>query len=504
MDEPVDGLPSSSAAAARRSGRPRRNARYTVLDADGPLPLDMVRAVPAIRRDPLTFLQRVVECYGDLVAFPMPRTPVLLVNDPDGVRRVLVDNQRAYDKHTVQYLALSTVTGTGLLTADGEQWRHRRRIAQPAFHHSGLPAVAEQAVTAGQALRRRWEAAPGHILDADAACMTAMLEVVGRTLFDADLADVGESVVSAVDAALRVVVARAQSPVPAWVPTLSRRRLRRCVSTLDAVCLDVVRRRRSAGVREADADLLALLLRAADAEGGLSDQQVRDEIVTLVIAGHETVASALAWTLDLLAGAPEAQERLGAEVDDVLAGGAPSWEALDRLVWTRAVVDEALRLYPPAWVLTRRALEPDVVAGVAVPAGTLVVISPWLLHRRAASWPDPLAFDPSRFLDPSRLPRLVPLPRVHPLRRGSAPVHRSRRRRGGDRARAGHPAAGSAGAASGRRAGALAGGPGDLAPPWWDAARARRSVTARRPRAGVTGRPQRRTARIEGCSRRRR
>ena len=387
--------------AGDRPAPQRRNARYTPLAVDGPLPADMLRAVPAIRRDPLAFLEHTVRRHGDLVAFPMPRTPVLLVNTPTGARHVLQDNHRGYGKRTVQYGALGLVTGAGLLTADGDLWRRRRRIAQPAFHHGHLGAVAEQAAAAGTALADRWSAAPGACVDVDRAALHTMLEVVGRTLFAADLAADGERVVEAVDAALQAVVVRARSPLPAvlpgWLPTPAQRRLRRAVTTLDDACLGVVRRRRAAGLGDADTDVLALLLRAADAEGGLTEREVRDELVTLVIAGHETVASCLTWTLLLLARHPEVQDRLAAELDALPEGRDPGWADLGALPWTRAVVDEALRLYPPAWVITRRALADDVVDGVAVPAGTLVVLSPWLLHRRADSWPDPLRFDPERF-----------------------------------------------------------------------------------------------------------
>ena len=368
-----------------------------MLDADGPVPREMLRDLLAIRRDPLAYLEGVVSRFGDLVAFPLPRTPVLLVNDPDGVRRVLVENARGYSKATIQYGALSLVTGGGLLTADGEAWRQRRRIAQPAFHHGTLDVVAEQAVAAADRVALAWRAVPdGGVVDVDAACMQATLEVVGRTLFDADLAADGELIVAAVHDALTAVVQRARTPQPSWLPTRANRRLARAVQTLDRTCGAVVRARRERGL--AGDDLLGLLLRSADAEGGLSDAEVRDELVTLVIAGHETVASALSWTLLLLADHPLEQQRVHAELDTVLAGRrAPTWADLSALRATRAVVDEALRLFPPAWVLTRRAVADDVVCGIDVPAGTLVVVSPWLVHRRSTNWPAPRTFDPSRF-----------------------------------------------------------------------------------------------------------
>lgn len=372
----------------------------------------MVRAVPAIRRDPLAFLAGLVGRHGDLVAFPMPRTPVLLANTVPAARRVLVERHAGYTKRTAQYGALSLVTGTGLLTADGEEWRHRRRIDQPAFHHSGLEEVAAQAVAAAQRVRARVPAGGG-VVDVDAAVLQATLEVVGRTLFGGAVAQDGERVVAAVLEALDVVVSRVRTPavVPAAVPTPRNRRLARAVRTLDQAAADVVAHRRQAGVRDGDGDLLALLLRAADA-GDLTATQVRDELVTMVIAGHETVASAMSWTLHLLATHPGEQARVHAELDEVLGGRAPAWADLPALARTRAVLDESLRLYPPAWVVSRRAVADDEIDGVAVPAGTLVIISPWLLHRRPDVFADPEAFRPDRFLgDAARtVPRGAYLP----------------------------------------------------------------------------------------------
>lgn len=417
--EPV--VPVRSSAPARADGMSRRNARYTPLAVDGPLPLDMIRGVPAIMRDPLAWLGQVVERHGDLVAFPMPRTPVLLVNTPAGARHVLQRNHRNYTKATIQYGALSAVTGSGLLTSDGEVWRRHRRAVQPAFHHGGLGEVASITVAAGEHLRTAWDgASAGTTVDAEAAIMRTMLTVVGRTLFADDLSAAGDELVHTVDRAVRLVIARATNPFAAGplarIPTRSARRMRAAVDTLDRIVDEMVDRRLARGVTPADPDLLGLLLRAA----GLADpidpvpapalsgahpgpvmtmREVRDEVVTLVIAGHETVASSLVWTLHLLATNPDAQRRLLAELDEVLHGRPPSWKDVPHLVRTRAVVDEALRLYPPAWIITRRAAGSDTIDGVEIPEGTLVLISPWLLHRDPRSWPDPHRFDPERFLD---------------------------------------------------------------------------------------------------------
>jgi cytochrome P450 len=377
------------------------------------MPWDMIRAVPLIRRDPLAFLGGLVARHGDLVAFPMPRGTTLLVNDPDGARRVLLDNHRAYGKRTLQYASLSEVTGPGLLTAEADDgWRSHRAVVRPAFHHGALEAVAAHATSVAAQLRAAWDAAPGRLLDADAVIMESMLDLVGRALYATDLGPGGvvdgREIVRTIDGALRLVVTRAASPVPGSWRTPGRARLRRATARLDVAAADVVRARRARGLRDEDGDLLALLLRAQDA-GAMTGREVRDELLTMIIAGHETVASSLTWTLHLLARRPEVQEALAAEFDEVLGAAppgpshrTPTWADLPALRLTRAVVDEALRLYPPAWVITRRAREPDTLCGVEIPAGTLVLLSPWLLHRRAASWPEPERFDPRRFLDGER------------------------------------------------------------------------------------------------------
>lgn len=392
-----------------RPGPIRCNARYTVLPVDGPLPADMVRAVPAIRRDPLAFLVEVHRRYGDHVAIPLPRTPVLLVGTPAGARDVLVAEAASWGRSTPQYRALGAVTGTGLLTSDGTHWRERRRIVQPAFAHAALTGVATESVAAGARLAGLIAPGPAARVDVEAVLLQATLEVVGRTLFGADVADDGERLVQAVLRALEQVVGRVRTPVPAWLPTPGRRRLRHAVAELDRASARVVAHRQGAG-RGQSGDLLGLLLDAVDA-GTLDPRGLRDELVTMVIAGHETVASSLSWTAILLAVHPQAQQRVHAELDDVLGGPAgrePGWDDLPRLPWTRAVVDEALRLYPPAWVLSRRAVRATRVDGVAVPAGTLAVISPWLLHRREDAFADPERFEPARFLGVSRTEGYLP------------------------------------------------------------------------------------------------
>jgi cytochrome P450 len=375
----------------------------TDIGVPGPTSLDMARAFRSVRADPLTFLGQVSERYGDLVAFPVPGTPALLLNDPADARHVLQTAARNWSKDTVQYAALARVTGPGLLASSEPSWIEHRRLAAPAFHHQRLDAVGDQVRAAAEAAigARLASLAEGDVVDVAALTHRIGLDAVGRALFSADLSGHAQHLLDATSEAADLVVRLGRSilPTAAWTPTPTNVRLRSTRRRLDAISFEIIAERRARrhpsapGAQHGD-DLLGLLL-----DSGLTDAEIRDELVTMVIAGHETVAAALAWTLMLLAEHQPAQDRVRAE----LAGHDGPVGLLghrETLPWTRAVVDEALRLFPPAWALSRRSHAPDVIGGHEVPAGTLVIVSPWLLHRRAETWTDPLAFRPERFLDP--------------------------------------------------------------------------------------------------------
>lgn len=371
----------------------------------------MLADVPRILADPLRYLQHAVDTWGDLVAFPVGARPALLVNDPDGVDQVLRRNAGGYGKQTLQYETLSLLTGQGLLTAPTELWRERRRQVAPGFHRrtlEGLLAVVDTAATRMVgALAGSARAAGSGVVVIEDAVLAATLEVVTGALFGADLHGAAARLAHAVVRGLDGVIGRATSPLklPLAVPTVANIRLRRSLRELDAVVAALVRERASGGSRP-EPDLLDLLLLHV-----AEPVAVRDEIVTLIVAGHETVASALTWALWLLAGHPEIADTLAAEAAEVLdADVGTTLDQLARLRRARAVLDETLRLYPPSWAVSRRALADDVVAGVPVAAGTLVIISPWTLHRRSQSWPDAGAFDPGRFreADSGRRPDYIP------------------------------------------------------------------------------------------------
>jgi len=382
----------------------------------------MLRDIVAIFRDPLGYLGTVRAEFGPVVAFPTQPTRAWFVDDPDAVDRVLRTNAGNYTKKTVQYGALSLLTGNGLLTADNPQWLPRRRQVGPAFHRRTLERLVGCVGAAADGLDAEFAsrvpgaggtgATPTRV-DVDGPLMRATLDVVSRGLFSADLgrrdvtADLGRrdenDIAGAVLDGLEEVMRRATRPLHAprsW-PTPGNRRLTRSLATLDAA-VDAVVTSRAGAPTPADPDVLDLLL----ATLGDDPRAIRDEAVTLVVAGHETVASAMEWAAHLLATHPEVQDRTAEEAARVLGDRDQPLTLADvaRLPLARAVLDETLRLYPPAWVVTRRATADDELAGHRLPAGTLVIVSPWVRHRDPAAWDEPSAFDPGRFLDHNRDP----------------------------------------------------------------------------------------------------
>ncbi len=419
--DPLAGVsaPEPARAPATADGVPGTEARWwrqPVLTAPGPAGGDMLRSFGRIRHDPLGFLADARAAYGPIVQFPIPAPPSYLVSDPDAVRRVLQANHKAYGKRTLQYDRLSLVTGEGLLTADTPVWRSQRPVVQPAFHASALAQLAEIVGSRTAQVASEWSELPDDaVVDVDEAMMELALVIVGEALFGTDLTAESADLAAATLDALDVVVARARNPipVPGWLPSRGNRVLRAALAELDAAVDRIVRER---GVEQSEAggtevadrlgaespygtDMLGLMLAA-----GMRGEELRNQIVTFIVAGHETVASALTWAWWLLATHPTVADAVAAEAvasaEAAAADGPLGHTSLAALPYTRAVVDETLRLYPPAWLITRQALAPDVLAGVEIPAGSLLIISPWIVHREKGPWDDPEAFRPERFIDP--------------------------------------------------------------------------------------------------------
>jgi cytochrome P450 len=324
----------------------------------------------------------------------------LLVNAPDGIRHVLVDNAANYQKSPLARQLLEPALGCGLITSEGETWRRHRRIMAPAFNHTSLARLAPRMTEAISRMLADWERLPqGAELDVSAEMMHLTLRIIARTMFSSDY--------DALLATIEASVARYQKAVrpgildllgfPAWLPRLSRRRGRRAMAGADKAIAALIARHDSH--HGSDQDFLGILLAAGAQRGGagLAAPEIRDEVVTILTAGHETTAQALGWTWYLLALHPAAEVELHAELDRVLAGRDPGFADLDRLPYARMVVEEAMRLYPPAHTLSRQALAADVIAGHHVSPGSVILIVPWVLHRHRRLWDNPEIFDPSRF-----------------------------------------------------------------------------------------------------------
>jgi cytochrome P450 len=345
---------------------------------------------------------------GPVVPLQIGLTRAHLVSDPALVRHVLLDNIDNYDKHTPAFDAVRVVLGNGMLTSGGAFWKRQRRIAQPAFHGESVrhfaPIISRLAAETADEWGR--SAAAGKPVDACTDMMRVTLRIVAETLFGDDLAGDADEINRVFPVILACLAARVTSPIrpPLWMPTATNRRLRPALASLNSIVerLIAMKRRRlgaSGGLQDGHRDLLTILMLARDAETGeaMSDAQLRDEVMTLMIAGHETTANALSWLWYLLDRHPDEQERLRDELRAATGGRAPTADDLPQLPRMKAVIQETLRLYPPVWMFDRRALGPDDLAGTKVARGDLVIFCPYAIHRLPDLWPDPEAFRPERF-----------------------------------------------------------------------------------------------------------
>ncbi len=372
--------------------------------------------IPEIQRDPLTFMMRNAAEHGDFIHYPLGLWEVYQVTHPAIIKHILQDNNRNYSKNTIQYNTLAQVTGRGLLTSDGELWLKQRRLMQPAFHRRRLEAYSDAIVSATSDMIDRWipSGESQTTVDIDAEMMQVALEIVGHTLFNLDLRNEAQEMTEGVLEMLEYVVFRASTPIapPLSLPTRRNRRYLAAMEKLNAVVYDTIAARRVAGVDRGD--VLSILMQASDDGSGpaMSDEQIRDEMVTLIIAGHETVASALTWSWYLLSLDPGVRQRMEREIDDVLGGRSPTVDDLHALAFTRQVFDETLRLYPPAWLITRRALNDDQIGEATIPGNALMIMSPYVTHRHPAFWANPAGFDPDRFTPEavSERPRFAYIP----------------------------------------------------------------------------------------------
>ncbi len=333
---------------------------------------------------------------------------VALVSDPAAIRRVLMDNSQNYHKDWLQRRVLSAGLSNGLLTAEGQQWRMQRRALAPLFARRTVLSFSVAMIDAAAALVERLKLRDGQIEDIAVEATRLTLDVLERTMFSDGLGRSPEEIRLAMKHYFEAIGRLDPFDVlglPNWVPRLSRWKLRPMLRLFEFAIDAIVSTRRRRIAEDPDSvprDILTLLLEARDPETGegLSEVEVRANILTFIAAGHETTANSITWSLFLLSQSPEWRRRVQAEADRELDGDVEG--LAERLVETRAVIDEANRLYPPIAAISRAALAPDVLAGEPIRRGTMVVIAPYVLHRHRALWADPDAFDPNRFLDGAR------------------------------------------------------------------------------------------------------
>ncbi len=342
-------------------------------------------------RDPLSFLPEAIRTYGDVIGLRFLKFRIYFVNHPDAIEEVLVTQARKFGKGRV-LKANRRLFGKGLLTSEGDFWLKQRRLAQPAFHRARIASYAESMTHYAENLVKTWR--DGEERDIHVEMMGLTLQIVGKTLFGIEVTQEAKEVGHALEALMELNSDfRRLMLVPGWLPTPTNIRAELAVRRLDKIIYRIIRERRASG--EDRGDLLSMLLQAQDEDGSqMSDRQLRDEALTIFLAGHETTAVALSWTWWLLAQHPEVEAKLHAELDSVLQGRTPTLDDLPILRYTEQVITESLRLYPPAWGMARMAVEDTEIAGYKVRKGSGVTVAQWAVHRDPRWYDVPEEFRP--------------------------------------------------------------------------------------------------------------
>ncbi len=350
------------------------------------------------RKDPLAFLTRMAREHGDVVTYRMGGRKVTLVNHPDYIKDLLVTNNRKFEKGRVLKRS-KRILGEGLLTSEGEMHLRQRRLAQPAFHRQRIVNYADSMVTYADHTRNSWK--DGSTVDMRGEMMQLTLNIVGKTLFNVDLetegSEIGESLTTFMESFGIMFLPFSEFLERLPIPPV--RRLNKARERLDAIVYRIIRERRASAQIDRG-DLLSMLLLAQDEEGdgkGMTDEQLRDECLTIILAGHETTANALSWTWMLLSQNPDSGKKLHAEIDSVLNGRLPTLADIPDLKYTEMVFAESMRLYPPAWGIGRKAIADHNFGDVRVKKNSMVVCSQWVMHRDARYFANPEVFDPERW-----------------------------------------------------------------------------------------------------------
>ncbi len=363
------------------------------------------------RHDALGFLTHCAAQYGDMASFRLGRRRIVLVSHPDLIEQVLVTDNRNFTKHFAFDLLRPTL-GNGLLISEGDLWLRQRRLMQPAFAPRRLDAYAPAMVEHTQRLLAGWP--DGHACDLHHEMMRLALAIVAQVLLDVDTSRDAGDVEAGVDLLMVDFNYRFKNPFswPLWLPTPWNRRVRQALDRLNQIIHEIIAQRRAA--REDRGDLLSMLVQSRDElDGqGMSDRQLRDEVMTMFLAGHETTANLLSWACYLLGRHPDIEARLHDEIDRVLDGRTPTAADVPKLVYTERVILETMRLYPPAFVIGREAISEYTLGGYHLPAGTTILMSQWVVHRDARWHEEPLRFNPDRWAPEvaERLPKYAYFP----------------------------------------------------------------------------------------------
>ena len=363
----------------------------------GPKGRFLIGHLPEINRDPLHYTLQCVREYGDVVGWQFGPFPAITVNHPDLVEQVLVTHVRNFVKSSVYRRGLR-ILGNGLLTSEGEFWQRQRRLVQPAFHQERIAAYAQVMVAYANQLLDQWQ--DGEIRDVHQDMMSLTSQIASKTLFDVDITEETEGVQAALNAVMDFNAQLSnQYLVPGWVPTPSNLRYQRAIQQLDVIIYRIIEQRRASG--KDTGDLLSMLLQIRDESDGtqMTNRQVRDEAMTLFLAGHETTANALTWLWFLLSQHPQVEAKLQEELKTVLGSRTPTVADIRQLRYTEGVVLEAMRLYPPVWGMSRVALQDCVLGEYNVKAGTTVFVSQWAMHRDPRFYENPDVFHPDRWAD---------------------------------------------------------------------------------------------------------
>lgn len=363
-------------------------------------------------RDSLGFIERVHREYGDIVWSRFLYVPALFLYHPKEIEYVLATNAKNFVKAmTLRSNFFQRLVGNGLLTSEGEEWKRQRRLTSPAFHRHRIATYADTMVNYTRRLTSTWQ--DGETRDMHNHMMRLTLEIVVRCLFSSDVSNDVDHVGETLKQLVKPFAAQATLK---WIlnnrlPTPQHRQFNRQVKKIDDVIYRIIAERRA----QADdaGDLLSMLLKARDEDGSqMSDRQLRDEVMTLFLAGHETTALVLAWTWYLLGGNPDAEKKFHAELDEVIGDREPTFDDLPRLKFTEKIAKESMRLYPPAYGLGREAINDCEIGGYRVPAGTQVFMFQWVTQRDPRFFDDPQAFKPERWTEEfeAQLPRYAYFP----------------------------------------------------------------------------------------------